>query len=280
MRLGVHQLRFDGEAGGYITWYHASGVFQTVADEPMGRSLVEADALAALAGGVARWLYKPRALRAQHLRADDRLADSYLSAMPGDHFVVPHWREYLRQRALAMFTPPENQAAIAYIAGRFADGVQILPGDVHNEVEAALSFARARLELVQLRRKSGMWSYPDEMGLPYFVTHWGMNQFERRIPELGLDSRIDRKLRAAGIEEIGELLNLTRIDLSTVCGLSRAAIQEVVKRLDIWAFLLAPGSQAPTDADAPSWLSAAHVYRREAGEAIYEPSHTPRFYPV
>ena len=47
-----------------------------------------------------------------------------------------------------------------------------------------------------------------------------------------------------------------------------------MKCLDTWAFLLAPDSSAPADPAAPSWLSAAHVYRREKGAAIYDPSHS------
>ena len=279
LRLRVLRLSFDGQAGGSITWQRAGETFETLTPEPFGRALVEADALAMLAGGVARWLYQPLALSAQHIRGDDRRAESYLSAARGDRFVIPHWREYLRQRALAILTPAENQAAIARLAGRFADGVQILPAAVYTEVEAALTFARTHLDLVRLRRNAGYGpSYSEQMTLPYFVTHWGMNQFQRRIPELGLDSRTDLKLRAAGIEEIGQLLILSRRDLSAIAGITRAAIRGIVKRLDSWAFLLAPDSTAPADPAAPSWLSAAHVYRREEGEAIYDPSHSPRFY--
>lgn len=176
-------------------------------------------------------------------------------------------------------TPAENQAAIARLAGRFADGVQILPAAVYAEVEAALTFARTHLDLVRLRRNAGYGpSYSEQMTLPYFVTHWGMDQFQRRIPELGLDSRTDLKLRAAGIEEIGQLLMRSKRELAAIPGVGRAALQEIEKRLDVWAFVLAPYSSAPADPAAPSWLSAAHVYRREAGEAIYQPSHSPRFY--
>ena len=279
LRLRVLQLSFDGQAGGSITWQLAGTAFEPPTPEPFGRSLVEADALAMLAGGVARWLYRPLALSAQHIRGDDRRAESYLSAAQGERFVIPHWREYLRQRALAMLTPAENQAAIARLAGRFADGVQILPADIYAEVEAALSFAQTHLDLVSLRRSAGYGpSQSEQMALPYFVTHWGMNQFERRISELGLAVRTNARLLAAGIEEVGQLLMRSKRELAAVAGVGRSALQEIVHRLDIWLFLLAPDSSRPADPAAPSWLSAAHVYRREAGEAIYDPSHSPRFY--
>lgn len=279
LRLRVLRLSFDGQAGGSITWQRAGETFETLTPEPFGRALVEADALAMLAGGVARWLYQPLALSAQHIRGDDRRAESYLAAARGDRFVIPHWREYLRQRALAILTPAENQAAIARLAGRFADGVQILPAAVYTEVEAALTFARTHLDLVRLRRNAGYGpSYSEQMTLPYFVTHWGMNQFGRRIPELGLATRTNGKLLAAGIEEVGQLLVRSRRDLSALPGISRAMVREIVRELDSWALLLAPDSSAPADPAAPSWLSAAHVYRREAGAAIYDPSHSPRFY--
>jgi hypothetical protein len=279
LRLRVLRVRFDAAAPTSIMWQRASEPFAALTDEPFDRALVEADALVALAGGVARWLHKPVALSAQHIREDDRLADSYLSATPDDHTVVPHWREYLRQRALSMLTPAENQAVIARLAGRFADGVKVRAADVYDVIEDALRDVRTRLELVRLRaRQCGSSAPPPPMGMPYFVTHWGLNQFERRIPELGLDLRIDQKLYVAGIEEIGQLLMRSKRDLSTIPGIGRAALQEIEKRLDVWAFVLAPGPAAQHDSSAPSWLCAAHVYRREEGEAIYDPSHSPRFY--
>ena len=281
LRLRVLRLSFDGQAGGSITWQRAGEAFETLTPEPFGRALVEADALAMLAGGVARWLYQPLALSAQHIRGDDRRAESYLYAARDERIVIAHWREYLRQRALAVLTPAENQAAIARLAGRFADGVQILPAAVYTEVEAALSFARTQLDLVSLRRKAGFGpSYSEQMALPYFVTHWGMNQFERRISELGLEIHINAKLLAAGIEEIGQLLMRSKRELAAIPGVGRTALREIVQSLDLWGFVLAPDSSTPADPAAPSWLSAAHVYRREEGEAIYDPSHSPRFYQV
>lgn len=278
VRLRVLRLRFDATAPGSIMWQRASGPFEALTDEPFDRALVEADALVALAGGVARWLHQPVALSAQHIREDDGLADSYLSATPDDNFVVPHWREYLRQRAVTMLTPAENQAVIARLAGRFADGVQIRPADVYREIEDALRYVRTRLKIAEYDRARRYGPPAPPMAMPYFVTHWGLNQFERRIPELGLHSRIDLKLRAAGVEEIGQLLMRSKRDLSRIPGIGRAAIQEIEKRLDVWAFVLAPDSSPPHDPSAPSWFSAAYVYRREAGEEIYKPSHSPRFY--
>ncbi|MFL6246721.1 MAG: helix-hairpin-helix domain-containing protein [Thermoanaerobaculia bacterium] len=281
LRLRVLRLSFDGQAGGSITWQRAGETFETLPPEPFGRALVEADALAMLAGGVARWLYQPLALSAQHIRGDDRRAESYLYAARGDRFVIPHWREYLRQRALAMLTPAENQAAIALLAGRFADGVEIRPADLYREVDDAFSFARTRLDIVRLSRKGGFGpSYSETMALPYFVTHWGMDLFSRRISELGLPIHINGKLLAAGIEEIGQLLLRSRRELSELPGISRATVRQIVRELDLWVLLLAPDASAPADPAAPSWLSAAHVYRREVGEAIYDPSHSPRFYQV
>jgi hypothetical protein len=279
LRLRVLRVRFDAAAPTSIMWQLASGPFAALAGEPFGRALVEADALVALAGGVARWLYKPRALSAQHIREDDRLADSYLSATEDGPTVVPHWREYLRQRALSMLTPAENQALIARLAGRFADGVKVTPANLYDLIEDALRDVRTRLEIVRLRAgQCDRSAPPPAMGMSYFVTHWGMNQFEQRIPELGLDLRIDQKLYVAGIEDIGQLLMRSKRDLCTIPGIGRTVLQEIEKRLDVWAFVLAPDSSEQSAPTAPSWLSAAHVYRLEAGEAIYEPSHSPRFY--
>jgi hypothetical protein len=42
---------------------------------------------------VARWLLPPEVVTAQHIREDDRLADSFLYRTPGVRFVIPHWRE-------------------------------------------------------------------------------------------------------------------------------------------------------------------------------------------
>ena len=281
LRLRVLRMWFDGQAGGSITWQRAGETFETLTTGPCDRALVEADALAMLAGGVARWLYKPLALSAQHIRGDDRRAESYLSVAQGDRFLLPHWREYLRQRALAMLKPAEYQAAIARLAGRFADGVQILPAAVYTEVEAALGFARMHLELLRLRRNAGSGpSYSEQLALPYFVTHWGMNQFGRRISELGLETHVNGKLLAANIEEVGQLLMRSKRELVAIPGIGRTALRAIIQSLDHWAFVLAPDSSAPADPAAPSWLSAAHVYRREEGEAIYDPSHSPRFYRV
>lgn len=281
LRLRVQRLAFDGVAGGSITWQRASEPFAELTDEPFDRALVEADALVALAGGVARWLFRPAALSAAHMRADDTMADTYLSATQDEPFIVPHWREYLRQRALTMLTPAENQATIARLAGRFADGVEIRPATVYREIEGALRYVRTRIEIVRLDRRRGAGPpYSQPLTLPYFVTRWGMDVFARRIPELGLATRTNAKLLAAGIEEIGQLLMRSKRELAAIPGVGRAALLEIVQNLDLWAFVLAPDSPVPADPSAPSWLSAAHVYRREAGQAIYDPSHSPRFYQV
>jgi len=281
LRLRVLRLHFNASEPPSFMWQRASEPFAALTDEPFDRALVEADALVALAGGAARWLYKPAALSAQHIRGDDRLADSYLSATPDEKVVVPHWREYLRQRAVSMLTPAENQAVIARLAGRFADGVKVRPAGVYDAIEDALRDVRVRLDVVRLRaRQYDRSAPPPALGMSYFVTHWGLNLFERRIAELGLDLRIDQKLYVAGIEEVGQLLMHSRRDLSTIPGIGRAALQEIEKRLDVWAFVLAPDTPEHEDSAAPSWLSAAHVYRREEGEAIYDSAHSPRFYPM
>jgi hypothetical protein len=113
--------------------------------------------------------------------------------------------------------------------------------------------------------------------LPFFVAHWGLDQFARRIPEFGLDSRVDLRLRAARIETLGALLMHSRRSLSHIAGIGPSAIKDIQKRLDIWRVrsrrtrrrgLILP----------PVGFSVAYVYRREVGEAIYEPSHRPNFY--
>src|SRR5215212_6429742 len=73
LRLRLRRLPLDATAGGSIMWQRASAPFEALTDEPFDRALVEADALVALAGGVARWLYQPLTLCAQHIRDDDRL---------------------------------------------------------------------------------------------------------------------------------------------------------------------------------------------------------------
>ena len=280
LRLRVVRLSFDAAAGGKIEWHRASSPYDALTDEPFDRALVEADALVALAGGVARWLFRPEAITAQHIGADDRLADSYLSATPDDHFVIPHWREYLRQRAVTMLNPSENQAVISRLAGRFADRVKTRAADVYPAIEDALRYVRSRLEVERywVRQGASITQYRET--LRYFVSHWGLNQFDRRLPELGLDSRVELKLRGARVETVGALLMHSKRDLLRIPGIGRAALQDIENRLDVWAFVLAPDSAPPRDPSAPSWFSAAHVYRREVGEEIYKPSHSPRFYQV
>ena len=278
LRLRVLRLSFDAAAGGKIEWQRASAPYEALTDEPFDRALVEADALVALAGGAARWLYRPEGIAAQHIRDDDRLADAFLSTTPDDNFVVPHWREYLRQRAVTLLNTAENQAVIARLAGRFVDGVKTPATDIYSAIEDALAHVRPRLEVARYwTRRTGSYA-PHAETLPYFVTHWGLNQFERRLPELGLGSRVDLRLRAARIETIGELLMHSKRDLSRLPGIGRAAIKEIEQRLDIWVFLLAPDSSPQPDRSAPDWFSAAYVYRREIGEQVYNPAHSPRFY--
>ena len=278
LRVRVSRLSYDAEAGGKIDWQRASAPFEMMTDEPFDRATVETDALIALAGGVARWMFRPEAVTAQHLRAGDALADSFLQRTPADHFVIGHWREYLRQRALTMLNPTENQAVIARLAGRFADHVKTPASRVYEAIEQETAYVRPRLSVQRsyARQGAGITGFRDT--LRFFVSHWGLNSFERRIPELGLDSRVDLRLRAAGIETVGALLMHSRHSLNRIAGIGPRAIGGIQKQLDMWAFVLAPDSAPPPDPCAPVWFSAEYVYRRAVGESIYEPTHHPRFY--
>jgi hypothetical protein len=278
LRLRVSRLSFDGETGGKIEWQRASAPYESLTDEPFDRALVEADALVALAGGVARWLFRPEAVTAQHIREDDKLADSFLYRTPDDRFVIPHWREYLRQRALTVLNPAENQAVIARLAGRFVDHVKTTASGVYAAVEQETAYIRPRLSVQRSYAREHAAVVGFRETLPFFVSHWGLNQFERRIPELGLASRVDLRLRAARIETVGALLMHSRHSLDRIAGIGSSAIKDIQKRLDVWAFVLAPDSAPRPDPCAPVGFSAAYVYRREVGEAIYEPSHRPHFY--
>ena len=278
LRLRVSRLSFDAEAGGKIEWQRACGPYESLTDEPFDRALVEADALVALAGGVARWLFRSEAITAQHIREDDKLADSFLYRTPDDHFVIPHWREYLRQRALTMLNPAGNQALIARLAGRFVDNVKTTASGIYAAIEQETDYIRPRLSVERSYARQGIAIVRFRETLPFFVAHWGLHQFARRIPELGLDSRVDLRLRAERIETVGALLMHSKRSLSRLAGIGPSAIKDIEKRLDVWAFLLAPDSAPQPDPAAPVGFSAAYVYRREVGEAIYEPSHRPNFY--
>ena len=278
LRLRVSRLSFDGEAGGKIEWQRASAPYESLTDEPFDRALVEADALVALAGGVARWLFRSEAITAQHIREDDKLADSFLYRTPDDHFVIPHWREYLRQRALTMLNPAGNQALIARLAGRFVDNVKTTASGIYAAIEQETDYIRPRLSVERSYARQGIAIVRFRETLPFFVAHWGLHQFARRIAELGLDSRVDLRLRAERIETVGALLMHSKRSLSRLAGIGPSAIKDIEKRLDVWAFLLAPDSAPQPDPAAPVGFSAAYVYRREVGDAIYEPSHRPNFY--
>jgi hypothetical protein len=278
LRLRVSRLSFDDDTGGKMEWQRASSPYESLTDEPFDRALVEADTLVALAGGAARWLFRPEAITAQHIRADDKLADSFLYRTPDDRFVIPHWREYLRQRALTMLNPPENQAVIARLAGRFVDHVKTTASGIYAAVEQETAYIRPRLSVQRSYARGGTAVIGFRETLPFFVSHWGLHQFERRIPELGLFSRVDLLLRAARIETVGALLMHSRHSLNRIAGIGPSAIKDIEKRLDVWAFVLAPDSAPRPDPCAPAGFSAAYVYRREVGEAIYEPSHRPHFY--
>lgn len=280
LRLRVLRIAFNHATGGTIGWQRASAPYAALSGGPFDRALVEADALVALAGGAARWLFNPATVSAAHLAGDDRLADSFLSATPGDKFVIPHWREYLRQRALTMLSPPETQAVIACLAGRFVDRVKIKADDVYPAVDDSLADVRPRLA-VEGHHRNSVQPFIDPRGhtVRHYVAKFGMFVFDRNVRELGIADRAASKLYYAGISTIGELLMRSKRDLSVIEGLGRAAIGDIAGHLAEWAYVLAPSSPQP-DPAAPPWFSAAYVYRREAGEEIYKPSHNPRFYRV
>jgi Bacterial RNA polymerase, alpha chain C terminal domain len=277
LRLRVSRVAFNHASGGTIGWQRASAPYVALCNGPFDRALVEADALVALAGGAARWLFNPQALAAAHLAADDRLADSFLSATPDGKFVVPQWREYLRQRALAMLSTSETQAVIARLAGRFVDRVKIKSDDVYAEIDDSLADVRPRLA-VEDHHRNPVQPFIDPRGktVRHYVAKFGMFVFDRNVRELGIADRVASKLYYAGISTIGELVMRSKRDLSVIDGLGRAAIGDITRRLAEWAYVLAPSSPLP-DPAAPPWFSAAYIYRRESGEEIYQPSHDPRF---
>jgi hypothetical protein len=82
--LGIGILRGvirAAENTGNVWWRHAAKRYSHVFHDSHGRSVLEEDALVALAGAAAQWLYKQGSVRASAMSFDDEMATSILAGM-------------------------------------------------------------------------------------------------------------------------------------------------------------------------------------------------------
>jgi hypothetical protein len=197
---------------GNVWWRHAAKRYSWLGVDSYGRSVVEADALVALAGAAAQWLYKQWTVRAQELMPDDKTATEILKQLAPEHDVAILWREYLRQRALVMLRPQRCQALIARLAGRFIEQHR-LRGEV---IEAFLKQEEKSVRPFLIRDGT----VEDYVGLI------GTEAFAKAIETLPLGMVITRSLRAAGISTVGRLLQYSRYDLGPL-GLRGKALKKI-----------------------------------------------------
>jgi hypothetical protein len=203
------------ENTGNVWWRHAGKRYAALGKDPHSRAVVEADALVALAGAVAQWLYKQGSVRGADMGFDDKVATSILKQIEPEDMVASNWREYLRQRALVMLTPQRCQALIARLAGRFVEHER-LRGDA---IEAFLR----QQEGVVRRVLFHDGTVEDYVGLI------GTDTFAKPIETLPLGAQIIRRLRAEGIVTVGRLLQYGPDDLSPMPGLRGQPITKIAR---------------------------------------------------
>lgn len=233
---------------GNVWWRHAGKRYERFRDEPYSRAVVEADALVALAGAAAQWLYRDGSVRAADLGHDDRVAASILRQLePSDH-VLSHWREYLRQRALRMLAAQEHQALIARLAGLFVEKERLRGSAVYTFLEQE----EARIADVLLDPTATIGDY---VGL------FGTSTFARPVESLSLPARTTTALRAARITTVGQLLQHSAYDLAPIKGIGKDTVRNIEEAVTAAGFELA---KYPRSNCREVYFSAASIYARDA----------------
>jgi hypothetical protein len=173
-------------------------------EQPAGsREAAEADALVALAGVAAQWLYRSGTVRAPQVRRDDGMAAVVLRQIEPDALVEERWREYLRRRALGILSEPANQLLIARLGGYLADRAET-PG---REIHAFLAREQLTVRTLLLDRETTL---EERVGLA------GHRSFAVPVERLGLAHALTRVLRKERIATVGRLLQYSAHDLCAI----------------------------------------------------------------
>jgi hypothetical protein len=235
-------------SSGNVWWRHAGRRYERFRDEPYSRAVIEADALVALAGAAAQWLYRDGSVRAVDLGHDDRVAASILRQLEQADVVILNWREYLRQRALRMLSEQRHQALTARLAGLFVERERLRGEDIY----AFLEHEEARVADYLL---DGTATIEDYVGLI------GTDEFARPVESLGLSSRATTCLHGARITTIGQLLQHSSYDLAPIKGLGKYTLQKIEEAVTAAGLELAT---YPRSNCREVYFSAASIYARDA----------------
>jgi hypothetical protein len=197
--LGLRVARVKTSENGFcdVSWYR-----RTNAGSPT-RAVVEADALVALAGAAAQWLYRDGTVRSVHVRRDDAMAVVVLRQVEPDDAVEEKWREYLRQRALHLVSEPLHQLLIARLAGFLVERQHAEGREVHAFLDREQSSVRALLA-------NSATTLEERIGLA------GHRLFAIPLERLALGPRLTRALRTARIATLGRLLQYSEYDLQAM----------------------------------------------------------------
>ena len=261
--LKITRLDFDPAAGGVVEWAHASAAYPALRVAPVPRNVAETDALVALAGGVALWLYAAPEVTADDIRAGDILAEEFLLDVFDQWFVVPDWREYLRSRALSMLNPNEQKAVIAWLAVRLVERGSVRARAVYGLLDDARELVQPYLAFHR--------HIDDYIGL------FGPQPFPQQLDALQLPADVVDALHARDVVSLGQLLSQTPADLAFVPGLDDAGVLAIRSALAARGLELAQDAAAELRPLAGSF-DAEFIYHREAGEGIYWHKHRPRFH--
>jgi hypothetical protein len=233
---------------GNVWWRHAGRRYERFRDEPYSRAVIEADALVALAGAAAQWLYRDGSVRAVDLGHDDRVAASILRQLEQADAVISNWREYLRQRALRMLSEQRHQALTARLAGLFVERERLRGEDIYTFLE----HEEARIADCLL---DGTATIEDYVGLI------GTDEFARPVESLDLPSRATTCLRRARITTIGQLLQHSSYDLAPIKGLGKDTLHKIEEAVVAAGLELA---KYPRSNCREVYFSATSIYARDA----------------
>jgi hypothetical protein len=192
-------------------WWRSFG-HRHVAAEERDRPTIEADAMVVLAGGAAQWLFNRATLRYDAYEADDRTAVSVLSQLADESAIVAPWREYLRQRAVSLLSPPSAQFQLALLAGRFVERGTLAGEDIHGFLDVVAPCAE---------------EYAQSVGVAELVVLFGHPEFETPLRTLPLSPRTIQRLRRANIISVGQVLWRSVGDLSELKGIGNAELREI-----------------------------------------------------
>jgi len=243
---------------GNVWWRHAGRRYARFRDEPYSRTTIEADALVALAGAAAQWLYRDASVRAVDLAYDDRVAASILHQLESSKMVVSHWHEYLRQRALRMLSGQRQQALIARLAGVFVERERLRGDDIYAFLE------KEERRVVEFLLNDDKANIEDYIGLV------GTAEFARPVESLGLSSRVTTCLRGARIRTVGQLLQHSAYDLAAIKGLGKGTLEKIEEAIAA-AKLELP--KYPRSNCREVYFSTASIYDRDAEFARREQQH-------